>query len=126
MSRRVFRSRKEPLRENPRFEERWDGTDKGLITSWECGRVFAKKDPALAERAKNGELPSTGLKGGGEKKLKAKVRYGCLNYLAQWQGLRGEDLDLDMDADAEMVCTKTGQRTIFTGDQSKYSEAEDE
>ena len=50
--------------------ERWHRSDKGLITCWEVGRRKAENYPDLARRAKKGELPILGWKGGVEKKLK--------------------------------------------------------
>jgi hypothetical protein len=122
MSKRIYISIETPVREGLSWDERWSGADNGLITCWEVGRQQAIRDPELAERAKNNELPSLDWKGGVEKKLKAKIRFGCLNYLAAWQGLRGDDLDIDMSREVELVCTKTKQRVVFTPDQSKYAE----
>ena len=70
-----------------------------------------------------GELPPLGWKGGVERKLKAREKIGTLMYLAQWQGLRGEDLDIDTEAEPQHVCTRTGMRVIFTGDYEKYKNA---
>lgn len=52
--------------------------------------------------------------------MKAKKKYGTLFYLAQWQGIRGEDLDIDTDVEYELFCSKTGVKVIFTGDVKKY------
>lgn len=122
MSKHIYRSCQEPIRKGSPFEERWRGPDKGLITCWEVGRAKAKEDPELAERAKRGELPPLGWKGGVEKKTKKKEKYGSLNYLAQWQGLRGEDLDIDLSEDREITCSKTGMKVTFTDDLTKYIE----
>ena len=111
-----------PIRDNPSFDERWNGPDMGLITCWEIGRNRSAKDPELVNRAKNGELPVLGWKGGVAKKIKKKGKYGCLNYLAEWQGLRGEDLDIDLSEEIEIVCSKTGMKVRFTGDVAKYAE----
>ena len=121
MSNRVYRSLQTPMREEPSFDERWRGPDMGLITCWEVGRKRSTEDPELAERAKNGELPVLGWKGGVEKKIKKKEKYGCLNYLAEWQGLRDEDLDIDLSEEIEIVCSKTGMKVIYTGDATKYA-----
>jgi hypothetical protein len=89
------------------------------------------KDPEIAECAVRGELPPMGWKGGvasaveEEKKgahMKPK-KYGTLYYLAQWQGIRGDDLDIDMSQEVELTCSKTGVKVIFTGDYSKYAKA---
>jgi hypothetical protein len=74
MSQRIFRSFKEPKREGLSWAERWKGNDKGLITCWEVGRDLRQKDPELARRAENGELPALGWKGGVEKALKIRQR----------------------------------------------------
>jgi len=121
MSNRIYRSYQEPIREDPSFDERWRGPDKGLITCWEVGRERSKDNPELVERVKNGELPNLGWKGGVEKNIKNKVKYGCLNYLAEWQGLRGEDLDIELNEEREMTCSKTGMKVIYTGDATKYA-----
>ena len=91
MSQRIQRSHKEPKRKGLSWDERWKGEDKGLITCWEVGRELREKEPDLAIRAKNGELPVLGWKGGVEKKTKKGEKYGTLFYLAQWQGLRGNE-----------------------------------
>jgi len=95
-----------------------------LITCWEVGRELSIKDPELAERAKSGELPPAGWKGGVEKETKQKTKYGTLFYLAQWQGLRGEDLDIELSKDTELVCSRTGTKVIFTGDVKRYANAQ--
>lgn len=117
---RVYRSFQEPRREGLSWDERWKGYDKGLITAWEVGRDLAKKDPELSVRAKNGELPISGWKGGVKKKIEKKKKYGALWYLAEWQGLRGEDLDIDLSEEREIICSKTGMKVIYTGDMKKY------
>lgn len=121
MSNRIYRSYQEPIRENLSFDERLRGHDKGLILAWEVGRERSKKDPKLAERVKNGEMPNLGWKGGVEDIKKTKRKYGCLNYLAEWQGLRGEDLDIDLSEEREIICSKTGVKVIYTGDATKYA-----
>ncbi len=122
MSNRIYRSIQDPIRENPSFEERWRGPDHGLISCWEVGRTESIKSPELAERVKNGELPVLGWKGGVDIKIQKKEKYGTLNYLAQWQGLRGEDLNINISEEIEMVCSKTGMKFIYTADAKKYFE----
>ena len=122
MSNRIYRSYLESIREDPSWDERWRGPDEGLITCWEVGRSKSMESSELAERAKNGELPVLGWKGGVEKKIQKKEKYGSLNYLAQWQGLRGENLDIDLSEEREIICTKTGMKVIYTGDSTKYLE----
>ena len=121
MSQRIYRSCQEPERGDISWEERWRGNDRGLITCWEIGRKMRVKEPELAKRAENGELPVLGWKGGVEKKVKQGIKYGTLNYLAQWQGLRCEDLDIDLSEERELICSRTGMRVIFTGDLKKYA-----
>ena len=122
MSQRIYRSYHEPKREGLSWDERWKGQDKGLITCWEVGRELSKKEPELWERAKNGELPVLAWKGGVdvEKKIKKKEKYGSLSYLAQWQGLRGDDLNIDLSKEIELICSKTGMKVIYTKDVNKY------
>lgn len=123
MAQRIIRSYKEPAREGLTWDERWKGPDKGLITCWETGRDLSKQNPELAEKAKKGELPVLPWKGGVDQETKIKRKYGTLNYLAEWQGLRGEDLDIDLSSEIELICTKTKTKVIFTGDISKYANA---
>lgn len=119
----IFRSRAVLSRQDPSYEERWQQADKGLILCWECGRKQAEEEPELAARAKAGELIPLSWKGGvkpqqnegGETKENKKKKLGSLLYLAKWQGLRGDDLDLYTDRDNEIVCTKTKTTVIFTG-----------
>ena len=64
-----------------------------------------------------------GWKGGVDKKTKKKEKYGTLFYLAQWQGLRGEVLDIDLSQETELICSKTGMKVIYTADVKKYGNA---
>lgn len=123
MSQRVYRSYSEPKREGLSWDERWKGDDEGLIACWEVGRELSIKEPQLAEKAKSGELPVLGWKGGVEKKTKKKEKYGTFYYLAQWQGLRGNDLDVDVSEEKEMICAKTGIKVIYTNDINKYGKS---
>lgn len=120
MSQRVYRSYIEPIRKELTWDARWKGDDRGLISCWELGRELREKDPELAKRAENGELPVLVWKGGVEKRLKIAGKYGTLNYLAEWQGLRGEDLNIDLSLEREIICAKTGMKIIYTGDVEKY------
>jgi hypothetical protein len=122
MSKHIYRSSQEPEREGLTWEELWRGPDKGLVKCWEVGREQSQRDPGLAKCARNGELPVLYWKGGVAKKTKMKEKYGTLNYLAQLQGLRGEDLDIDLAEERELICTRTGIRVIFTADVSKWAE----
>ncbi|MCY1179842.1 hypothetical protein D9M73_202590 [compost metagenome] len=55
-----------------------------------------------------------------ERTLKKREKFGSLKYLAQWQGLRGEDLQIDTSAELTLSCSRTGMVVTFTPDQSKY------
>jgi hypothetical protein len=116
---RIYRSFSEPDRENLTWEETWRREDKGLIKNYEVGRALAKKEPELAEKAKRGELPVLGYKGGLDKTLKKKEKIGALNYIAKWQALRGEDLNLNLNEEIVFTCTKTDMRVTFTMDLEK-------
>ncbi|CAH0265290.1 hypothetical protein E3Z27_19145 [Pseudomonas mediterranea] len=101
-------------------EDLWEGQDKGLIKCWEIGRDRATKFPELAQRCLAGELPVLGWKGGVNRSLKKNEKFGCLKYLAQWQGLRGEDLDIDLSQERTLTCTSTKMIVTFTPDRAKY------
>jgi len=122
MSDHIYRSIQEPKREGLSWDELWRGLDKGLIACWEVGRDTGMKDTELAKRAKNGELPVLGWKGGVDKQIKKKEKFGTLNYFAMWQGLRGEDLNVEISKEIELVCTMTRMRVIYTDDAAKYGE----
>ena len=124
MKSKVYRSINESIRSNCSWEERWKGEDKGLIQCWETGRQRGSKHPELRELAQSGVLPVSDWKGGVKSKLKAKFKYGTLNYLAEWQGLREEDLDIDFNSEIELTCSRTGMKIVFTADTEKYSNAE--
>ena len=64
-------------------------------------------------------MPVLGYKGGVEKILKKKEKIGALNYIAEWQALRGEDLNIDMDEEMVLTCTRTGVTVTFTMDLEK-------
>lgn len=110
---------KTPERKKFTWKETWEQNDRGLIKNYEVGRNLAKKHPELSEKAKRGELPTLGYKGGSDKQLKLKVKYGALNYLAQWQALRGEDLNIDLDKEIVLTCSKTDIKVTFTMDLEK-------
>jgi len=61
-------------------------------------------------------------KGGVQKKLNIEKKPGTLQYLATWQGMRGEDLDLALEGERTIVCTKTGQAVVFS---AKFAEDEE-
>jgi len=116
---RIFRNFSEPDRENLTWEETWKQEDKGLIKNYEVGRALGIKNPELVEKAKKGELPVLGYKGGVEKALIKKEKIGALNYIAKWQALRGENLDIDLDKEIVLTCTKTDMIVTFTMDLEK-------
>lgn len=87
------------------------------------GRQRSNERPELAERSSSDELPVLGLKGGVEKALKKNSMFGTLTYLAQWQGLRGEDLDIDLDVEVTLECSRTGMQVTYTGDSKKYADS---
>jgi hypothetical protein len=82
-----------------------------------------EKDPELAERARNGELPVLGWKGGVDKKIIKKEKYGTYNYLALWQGLRGDDLNIDLSEEREIICPRTEMKVVYTDDAAKYADS---
>jgi len=107
----LIRSIKEPIRKALTWDERWKGADQGLIWCWERGRQIRVEDPDFAARAMDGELVPLAWKGGVEKKIK-KEKEGTPQYLATWQGLRGEDLEIPVEG-KRIQCTKTGQVVFF-------------
>ena len=121
MNQQIFRSYNEIKRKNLSWAERWEGTDNGLIICWEVGRELRDKKPELAISAKNGELPVLVWKGGVEKKIKKNEKFGTLYYLAQWQGLRGEDLNIDYSKEYTITCSKTGTVVTYTSEPDKYN-----
>lgn len=124
MNSRIHRSVSCRVRTGLSWEQLWQGADRGLFLNWELGRERASREPDVAEQARSGELPPSHWKGGIDKRKppKAKTkRYAPLSYLAEWQGLRGEDLDIDPNEEVELECSATGIRVTFTSDRGKYS-----
>lgn len=122
MANLIHRSISEPERIGLDWNAAWQGPDRGLITCWETGRKLAIQIPELAEHCRAGELPPLNWKGGVARTLKKKDKTGSLHYLAQWQGLRGDDLSVDLDAEITLTCTKTGMVITYTGDISKLAD----
>ena len=114
----VQRPISELLRLNPNWYERWGEPQAGFITCWERGRELATQNPALAVAARAGVLVPLSWKGGSSKQTKPNRRYGCFYYLATWQGLRGEDLNIDTEAPFQLRCTKYDTLVTFTEDLS--------
>jgi len=129
MPRRLYRSIEEPIRKGLTWEELWRGQDDGLIWCWERGRQYRTEVPDRAVRATNGELVLDGWRGGVEKKLKdpKRKKNGTLQYLATWQGMRGEDLNIDLDEERIIVCSRFQQAVCFSGaPASSEEESEDD
>lgn len=118
----MYRSIADSIRLNPSFGERWGTVDLGLITSWERGREKSVEEPKLAEQALAGQLMVLPWKGGVEKAIQKKLKYGVFNYLAMWQGLRGEDLNIDVEKEVPLTCTATDMVVVFTSDLAKCTE----
>lgn len=102
-----------PIRKGLSWDEQWRGPDGGLIWCWERGRQKRQEDQSLAARADAGELVILAWRGGVEKRLKGGPKYGTLEYLATWQGLRNEDLMIDIDEHRAVTCARTGQVVVF-------------
>ncbi|WP_043909667.1 hypothetical protein [Leptothrix ochracea] len=120
---KIQRSVSEPIRSVLSWDERWSGEDGGLIACWERGREKRLEDPLLAEKAISGQLVVLPWKGGVERATKKKQKFGSLHYLAMWQGLRADDLNIDRSVDITLTCAATGVAVSFTSDFSKYAEA---
>ncbi|AOE86819.1 hypothetical protein [Pseudomonas sp. TCU-HL1] len=112
----------EPDRPKQGWADTWQGPDRGLIKCWETGRALATQNPDLAARCKAGELPPLHWKGGVARQLKKKEKFGALSYLAQWQGLCGQDLEIDLEAEVTLTCSATGMVVTFTPDVAKLAE----
>ena len=122
---KISRSIDSPKRETQDFSTLWDGEDQGLIACWERGREKALESPELAAQAKLGELVLLPWRGGVEKVIKTKNKYGSLRYVAMWQGMRGDDLDLDTEKEFQIICTRTGVPVTYTYDVSKFGPEQD-
>lgn len=120
---RLQRSIRVPIRTSPTYDESWNGPDRGLFGCWERGRKLRIEDPELAQRADSGELVILVWRGGVETKQKSGIRTGSLQYLAMWQGLRGDDLDVVVDGTRELVCSRFGQAVSFQRDSRSAEEA---
>ena len=120
MSQPLHRRIDTPLRSALNRDDLWEAHDKGLIKCWEVGRQRASRFPDLAKQCLAGELPVLGWKGGVNRSLKKLEKYGSLKYLAQWQGLRGEDLDVDLCDERALTCSRTSMVVTFTPERTKY------
>jgi hypothetical protein len=83
-------------------------------------------DPDLAARVDRGELVPLHYRGGVRKELKAEVMMGTLCYLAQWQGIRGEDLDIAPYEERVIVCSRFNQAVAYSGAASYSNPPEDD
>jgi hypothetical protein len=119
---KVYRSITLPIRKDAEWSERWKSEDGGLIACWERGREKRLEDPFLAAQASKGQLVVLPWKGGVEKALQTGRKFGSLFYLAMWQGLRGEDLNIDSAAEITLKCTTTEMTVCFTNKIEKYAE----
>ena len=117
----MTRSISEPIRPQMSWVETWRIDDRGVIKSWERGREMRTDSPEIAEAAQRGELPAFGWKGGIEGNPKFKSKSGTMQYLATWQGLRNDDLDVPLDEDVTLVCSRTGVRVTYTWDVVRYA-----
>ncbi len=104
------------------YEERWHGPDQGLICCWLRGIEKAQEDPELAAKALGDELPVLAWKGGVENKIKSRTKVGSFKYLATWQGLRGEDLNIDPSDEIKLTCARTGVIVTFTSSLERLKE----
>ena len=120
---KTYRSITKPVRENINWDERWRDIDQGLIACWERGREKSAEAPKLAEQARLGQLVVLPWKGGVEKTIKKTQKFGTFRYLAMWQGLRGEDLNIDDSEEIAITCAVTAMTVVFTSDSAKYAEA---
>ncbi|MBB4817797.1 hypothetical protein HNP29_001154 [Pseudomonas alcaligenes] len=121
MATRIHRSISQPIRAKQPQNETWNGNDRGLIRCWESGRTLATQNPQLAEQCRAGQLPPLHWKGGVARKLKKKEKFGALQYLAQWQGLRGEGLSVVLEEEVTLTCQETGMVVTFTSDVAKLA-----
>lgn len=120
MTSRIQQDISTPPRPPLSWSETWESHDKGLIQCWEVGRELAIKRSDLAHACLNNELPMLGWKGGVSRSLKKLEKFGSLNYLAQWQGLRGDNLDIDPTQEVVKTCSRTHMIVTFTPDKTKY------
>jgi hypothetical protein len=115
----------DPSRDALSWRERWEGRDMGLIACWERGVERAVENSAPAAAARRGELVLLPWKGGVDRPTKSGTKYGSLFYLAMWQGLRGDALDIDTAVDVTLTCSRTGMVVTYTADITKYSQQAD-
>ena len=98
------------------FDERWNGPDQGVIAAWIRGIELAKEVPELSGSARRGELPILPWKGGVSGPLKTKNKIGSMLYVAAWQGLRNENLDVDLSSTMTLTFVRYGVPVTYTTD----------
>lgn len=117
----ITRSIVEPIRQNLNWDQRWKEIDLGLIACWERGREKSLEDTTMAAQARSGQLVILPWKGGVQKAVKKKQKYGTLYYFAMWQGLRGDDLSITLEEEITLTCSITKMNVVFTIDMKKYA-----
>ncbi|TEA79812.1 hypothetical protein [Allopusillimonas ginsengisoli] len=117
---KIHRSIEEPLRDGLTTNELWFSDDSGLIACWERGRKMATERPEVAADAVAGVLIELPWAGGLAKAIKTGKKYGSYRYLAMWQGLRGQDLDVDPSRDTLLICSRFGATVTFTSDLARF------
>jgi len=128
----INRSSNTPPQSAASWGEIWKGQDGGLVQCWETGRTIRRRrterDLEICDRVGRGELPSLRWKGGFEidpddpKQLpKMKKKFGCLQYLATLQGVKGESLAIDATQEVAIRCSRTGVLVVFTADCTRWT-----
>lgn len=108
---------------NQTWAARWEGKDGVLTVCWDRRREKAGEVPELAALASAGVLVALSWKGGIGRATKFGHKFGSFYYLAMWQGLRGDPLDVSLDEEVTIACTKTGMTVTCTPHVAKYAEA---
>lgn len=108
------------------YDIRMNGPDGGIVNAWLAGLSMRSRLPKLATAAEAGELPVLPYRGGVERALKTKSRVGSLLYVAMWQGLRGNDLDVDTSVEPVLTCARHGVTVRFTIQTAELLASEDE
>lgn len=112
------------------YEDRFGTAEHTLISCWLRGLELRSDEAASGLGGKNaaksvvqaaiaGELPILPWKGGIAKPTKQKTRLGATQYLAMWQGLRGQDLDIDLSTEHQVTCSRFLVAVTFTMDPAK-------
>ncbi|MDR2220830.1 MAG: hypothetical protein LBE24_09695 [Methylobacillus sp.] len=101
------------------YNVRINGPDGGIINAWQAGIALRGSRADLVSAAQAGELPILPYRGGVDRAIKAGVKTGSLHYLAMWQGLRGDDLNIDTNNVPPLICSRYGITVHFTSDTRK-------